>query len=531
MKLITKVLFRGLIVVGAFFMSLAANATEWSVVETSGTVRSQNAMASAQLISTGQTFGAGSILSTGFDGRVVLANGSQQIIVGPNSRMSLPVREENGKTRILQELGTLLFKVDKRERKHFRVETPVIAAVVKGTTFTVTAGADAHAVHVAEGAVEVSTRNANARELVTAGRTVRVMRNNPSVIHAVNHASLKGEPKAKRVLENTSDEGVSHAAVEGKVSNDRLIVPATIGAEPLDTVALTDRLVEGTGVDARVNGLQQASASIENNGNQSNAASNARSNAAQVIAGLTSNARQFTDAQNGNAGNGNNGNSNGNGNAGNGNNGNGNGNAGNGNNGNGNGNAGSGNNGNGNGNAGNGNTGNGNGNAGNGNNGNGNGNAGNGNNGNGNANAGSGNNGNGNENAGNGNNGNQSNAASNASSSSALVVIGLTSNSRQNTDAQNGNAGNGNNGNQSIAASSASSSAALVIIDLTSNARQNTDAQNGNAGTGSNSNGNGGNGNNGNGNGNAGNGNNGNANEGKNSNSGGGRNRSRHPKE
>ena len=349
MKLITKVLFRGLIVVGAFFMSLAANATEWSVVETSGTVRSQNAMASAQLISTGQTFGAGSILSTGFDGRVVLANGSQQIIVGPNSRMSLPVREENGKTRILQELGTLLFKVDKRERKHFRVETPVIAAVVKGTTFTVTAGADAHAVHVAEGAVEVSTRNANARELVTAGRTVRVMRNNPSVIHAVNHASLKGEPKAKRVLENTSDEGVSHAAVEGKVSNDRLIVPATIGAEPLDTVALTDRLVEGTGVDARVNGLQQASASIENNGNQSNAASNARSNAAQVIAGLTSNARQFTDAQNGNAGNGteitamamatsggNNGN--GNGNAGNGNNGNGNGNAGNGNNGNGNGN-------------------------------------------------------------------------------------------------------------------------------------------------------------------------------------------------
>ena len=382
MKLITKVLFRGLIVVGAFFMSLAANATEWSVVETSGTVRSQNAMASAQLISTGQTFGAGSILSTGFDGRVVLANGSQQIIVGPNSRMSLPVREENGKTRILQELGTLLFKVDKRERKHFRVETPVIAAVVKGTTFTVTAGADAHAVHVAEGAVEVSTRNANARELVTAGRTVRVMRNNPSVIHAVNHASLEGEPKAKRVLENTSDEGVSKAAVEGKVSKDRLIVPATIGAEPLDTVALTDRLVEGTGVDARVNGLQQASASIENNGNQSNAASNARSNAAQVIAGLTSNARQSTDAQNGNAGNGNNGNSNGN--AGNGNNGNGNGNAGNGNNGNGNGNAGNGNNGNGNGNAGNGNNGNGNGNAGNGNNGNGNGNAGNGNNGNGN---------------------------------------------------------------------------------------------------------------------------------------------------
>ena len=117
----------------AALVSIGASVAEtgdWDVVETSGTVRTSQAMAGIQQVSTGNVLGAGSILSTGANGHAVLMRGEQQIVVGPNSRMSLPLNQESGMTKIVQDLGTLLFKVDKKEKQHFQVETPIIAAVV-----------------------------------------------------------------------------------------------------------------------------------------------------------------------------------------------------------------------------------------------------------------------------------------------------------------------------------------------------------------------------------------------------------------
>ncbi|MEO1252869.1 MAG: FecR family protein [Pseudomonadota bacterium] len=251
----------------------AALAGDWQVIETAGTVRTTNPTATAQPVSTGQALGGGAVLTTGFDGRAVLLNGRQQIVIGPNSRMSLPAADEAGMTRILQDLGTLLFKVDKREEQHFQVETPIIAAVVKGTTFTVTAGANSHAVHVAEGAVEVAVRSGSATELVTAGRTVRVYRNNPSAIQftdkPMGDRGRKGEGKGGfqegRDDRDARDSDILNGKREASLDPaeggaDRLLVPAAIGAEPLDFATLSDGLVRSSLGDEAVVGVRVVNA-------------------------------------------------------------------------------------------------------------------------------------------------------------------------------------------------------------------------------------------------------------------------------
>lgn len=254
-------------------ITVQANAQNgaWQIVEMEGAVRTAQPMGGMQLVSTGGTLDAGAVLTTGMNGRAVLARGDQTIIVGPSSRMSLPAAEEAGMTRVLQDLGTLLFKVDKREKQHFRVETPVIAAVVKGTTFTVSASGDSHAVHVAEGAVEVSSRNGASRQLVTAGLTARVFTNNPSAIQM-----SAGAP---------ANDGGERTPTDGE-----LVVPTEIGADPLDFATLTDGLVQGaqksasTATQARFNrdmsstptgGLGNSIAELRRTGTNNNGAARA----------------------------------------------------------------------------------------------------------------------------------------------------------------------------------------------------------------------------------------------------------------
>src|SRR5215472_1895564 len=59
-------------------------------------------------------------------------------------------------TTILQQAGSILLEVEKRDVQHFEVETPYLAAVVKGTQFIVTVGATSTSVEVRRGQVEVS---------------------------------------------------------------------------------------------------------------------------------------------------------------------------------------------------------------------------------------------------------------------------------------------------------------------------------------------------------------------------------------
>ncbi len=191
-----------------------AGAADWKLVEVNGPVRIATPGREATTASLGQVLPVGSNVTTGGGGRVALMNGAQRVVVGPNSRMILAPESTTGMTRVMQDLGSILFQVDRKPSQHFRVETPLLAAVVKGTTFTVTVGALGDAVHVAEGLVEVRAADGGATQDVPAGATGAVSR---------------AEPQALNIKTPTSD-----------VSSEP--VPASV--EPLDYAAASGGLVD-----------------------------------------------------------------------------------------------------------------------------------------------------------------------------------------------------------------------------------------------------------------------------------------------
>lgn len=141
-------------------MASAASAADdggWSVSKSSGEV--WLAASGAQQVSLSQegTLKPGDTIRTGRNGRVLLVRGEETILISPNSVVGLPAEKKEGlSTTIIQRAGSILLEVEKRNVKHFEVETPYLAAVVKGTQFSVTVGAGSTKVGVLRGQVEVS---------------------------------------------------------------------------------------------------------------------------------------------------------------------------------------------------------------------------------------------------------------------------------------------------------------------------------------------------------------------------------------
>ena len=153
----------------------AADTSEWRVVEHAGDVRLTTGTTQVSLTTT-TNIGPGSVLETGANGHAMLSRGKESIVVAPNSRMSLPEDNRDGFTRVLQDFGTALFQVEKKNKRHFSVETPYLAAVVKGTRFTVDLTTEQPSVFVFDGAVEVADFSSQTTTMVYPGETVSVMK-------------------------------------------------------------------------------------------------------------------------------------------------------------------------------------------------------------------------------------------------------------------------------------------------------------------------------------------------------------------
>ncbi|MBW7970008.1 FecR family protein [Bradyrhizobium sp. BR 10289] len=145
------------LILGTACGASAADDGVWSVSKSSGEV--WLAASGAQQVSLGQegTLNPGDTIRTGRNGRVLLVRGEETILISPNSVVGLPAEKKDGlSTTIVQQAGSILLEVEKRNVKHFEVETPYLAAVVKGTQFSVTVGAGSTKVGVFRGQVEVS---------------------------------------------------------------------------------------------------------------------------------------------------------------------------------------------------------------------------------------------------------------------------------------------------------------------------------------------------------------------------------------
>jgi hypothetical protein len=142
---------------GAATSALAADDGAWTVSKSSGEVWLTSTGAQPASLKQEELLKPGDTIRTGRTGRVLLKRGEESMMVSPNSVIGVPSEKKEGlSTTIVQQAGSVLLEVEKRNVKHFEVETPYLAAVVKGTQFRVTVNATSTSVDVIRGQVEVA---------------------------------------------------------------------------------------------------------------------------------------------------------------------------------------------------------------------------------------------------------------------------------------------------------------------------------------------------------------------------------------
>lgn len=218
--------------------SLAAHAQiedHWTVAEASGDTAQQAGGASWVALKPGDILVEGAAVRTGTDGRLVLARSSHKdtITASPSSQFTVPrVATEATDPTILQTLGTLLFKVEHTPGRHFEVKGPYLAAVVKGTVFTVTIGTDENVVYLASGSVEVTDGNTREVALLHPGQTARV-------------PVAPGRPMT--VIGALAPGAAQPSKMEAQTGDGAQTITHTLGDVQLDVAALSNNLVRPSG--------------------------------------------------------------------------------------------------------------------------------------------------------------------------------------------------------------------------------------------------------------------------------------------
>ena len=151
-----------------------AQSLTWRISEAAGAVSVRHG-AELRPAARNAVLAPGDAIVTGAGGRAVLVHDRDFVTVSANSRVTVPVAQEaGGFTQIVQDLGNAIFRIEKLKVPHFAVKTPYLAAVVKGTTFSVTVDGTGTSLQVVEGAVEVATLDGGAKDLIRPGTVATI---------------------------------------------------------------------------------------------------------------------------------------------------------------------------------------------------------------------------------------------------------------------------------------------------------------------------------------------------------------------
>ncbi len=242
----------GLAALSVFASGEALAQSGWRVSESSGDVR-VIANGQARPVSRGMLLASGSTIASGARARAVLVSGRDYVILSPASRVRLPaiahvipasVGSAGNMTQILTEAGTALFRIERRPNPHFQVRTPYLAAVVKGTVFSVTVNRSGASVQVTEGAVEVSTVDGGAAELIRPGMVATVEAGD------LMELNIQGESSRSIRSNGTPLPGVASvpAGEAGRYDGPAetiVEVEAPVREEPVSLADTTDGLLSG----------------------------------------------------------------------------------------------------------------------------------------------------------------------------------------------------------------------------------------------------------------------------------------------
>jgi hypothetical protein len=229
-------------------LSMRAEDAAWTVSRSSGEAWLTVSGAQPAALSEQASLRPGDGIRTGHNGRVLLTRGEETILVAPNSAISLPRETKDGlSTTILQQAGSILLRVEKRNENHFSVETPYLAAVVKGTQFTITVTKTDSRVGVVSGKVEVSDFKSGQHAFVLPGQMAKVSTSGPGGLSLSGSGTLSpvlpGEPR-KPSIEPLSKGGLSTAAV---TAGGTIRIAQPLGPLNLDVGKATKGLAHLTG--------------------------------------------------------------------------------------------------------------------------------------------------------------------------------------------------------------------------------------------------------------------------------------------
>lgn len=160
-----------------------AQASGWSVSEAKGVVVVIDAQGQRPA-KAGTALAAGATIRTEARSSAVLVRGREFVTMRQNAQLRIPAPAQaqarsRGIIQIIQDYGSALFNIGKKENPHFGVETPYMAAVVKGTTFVITVSGEGASLQVTEGAVEAATNDGGVRELIRPGAVAMIAAGDP----------------------------------------------------------------------------------------------------------------------------------------------------------------------------------------------------------------------------------------------------------------------------------------------------------------------------------------------------------------
>ncbi len=175
MKTLGNALLLAMFVIFCVESGAIAEDAAWHISKSSGDVWVTTSGVQPASLTDDTILKPGDNVRTGQNGRVLLLRGEETILISPNSVIGLPTETKEGlSTTIIQQAGSILLDVEKRNVKHFEVETPYLAAVVKGTQFRVSVNKYDSSVDVLRGEVEVAGFKSGQHAKVLPGQAAKV---------------------------------------------------------------------------------------------------------------------------------------------------------------------------------------------------------------------------------------------------------------------------------------------------------------------------------------------------------------------
>jgi len=176
----------------------AAAADDWVATQLRGQVL-QLLDGSWQVVHRGDTVPDTHVIRTLANGYATFTRGVETVQMGPATQIEIIDRAGSGKpyTTVKEAFGTVSIEAEVEQVEHFSVQTPYLAAVVKGTRFTVMSGASGSSVSVQRGHVAVEDFHAHTH-VTLAVRQMAVV----DKVQTAGEITVSGDGKLPKVLDS-----------------------------------------------------------------------------------------------------------------------------------------------------------------------------------------------------------------------------------------------------------------------------------------------------------------------------------------